>query len=175
MGFRDWGSTPEERAQPYPCDRFVADPNLVLFRAVDVAADPPVLFRWLCQLKAAPYSWDWLDNFGRRSPRTRDPANEQLALGDRIMTIFELVDFERDRQLTAVLDKTRLFSDLASTYAIRPLYDGNSRWVVKIVTRLPVWSPLRLLLPAGDAFMMAKQMRTLKALAEADQRDSRRR
>jgi hypothetical protein len=170
MGFRDWGSTAEERALAYPCDRFVENPNLVLFRAIDVAADPPVLFRWLCQLKAAPYSWDLLDNFGRRSPRMRDPANERLAVGDRIMKIFQLVDFERDRQLTAVVDKTRLFGELATTYAVRPLSDGNSRWVIKIVARVSRFSPWRTLMPAGDLFMMAKQMRTLKALAEADQR-----
>lgn len=37
-----------------PCDRHFADPEDAYFRAIDVAAPAPVLFRWLCQLRAAP-------------------------------------------------------------------------------------------------------------------------
>ena len=168
MSTIDWGSTAEERARAYACDRFVADPNMILFRAISVAAAPRVLFPWLCQLKAAPYSWDWLDNLGRQSPRTRDPANERLTVGERVMTLFRLVDFERDAQITLVLDKTRLFGELALTYAVFSDGDG-SRLVCKIVSRVARFSPMRWLAPPGDLIMMKKQLRTLKALAEADE------
>jgi hypothetical protein len=115
MSSVDWGSTAHQRAQAYPCDRLVAAPNLILFRAVGVDAPKGILFRWLCQLRAAPYSYDWLDNFGRESPRTRDPELERLTVGDRVMTLFRLADFARDQHLTLVLDKTGLFGDLALT------------------------------------------------------------
>lgn len=59
---RTWGSTEAERARQYPCDRWLVDPDDVCFRAIDVAAQPAVVFRWLCQLRAAPYSYDWIDN-----------------------------------------------------------------------------------------------------------------
>lgn len=143
---RDWGSTAEERARPYACDRHVPGGD-ALFRAVDVDAPPALRFRWLCQLRVAPYSYDWLDNLGRTSPRARDPRNEALAIGDRMMTIFRLVEIERERQLTA-------------------------RLVAKIVARVPRWSPMRWLLPAGDFVMMRKQLLTLKRLAEQEARSS---
>lgn len=65
----EWGSTEEERAQPFPCDRLTATPELTLFRAVDVAAPRATTFRWLCQLRAAPYSRQLL-NLKRLAERT---------------------------------------------------------------------------------------------------------
>src|SRR5436305_1441695 len=98
-----WGSTPAERARPFACDRWVERPDDPLFRAIDVDAPAAVVFRWICQLRVAPYSYDWIDNFGRQSPRTLLPGLDALAVGQPVMTFFELVEFERDRHLTARL------------------------------------------------------------------------
>jgi hypothetical protein len=81
-----WGSTPAERELPYPCDRYIAHPHGAYFRAVDVDAPAAIVFRWLCQLRVTPYSYDWIDNFGRRSPQTLTPGLEQLELGQTFMT-----------------------------------------------------------------------------------------
>ena len=64
-----WGTSEAERLRPYPCDEMLRDPDQVMFRAVDVEAPQGHVFRWLCQLRLAPYSYDWIDNFGRQSPR----------------------------------------------------------------------------------------------------------
>ncbi|MGD0384654.1 MAG: hypothetical protein ABSB73_00810 [Solirubrobacteraceae bacterium] len=96
----NWGSTAVERAQPFPCDRLVGSADHVLFRAVDVRAPVQLTFRWLCQLRAAPYSYDRLDNRGRRSPQTLTPGLEQLAVGQRVQSVFTLVEFEEGRSLT---------------------------------------------------------------------------
>src|SRR5213594_4371663 len=84
-------------------DRHLPVHEDALYRAVDVEAPPPILFRWLCQLRVAPYSYDWIDNFGRPSPRELLPGLDAVAVGQRVMTFFELVDFERDRHLTGRL------------------------------------------------------------------------
>ncbi len=168
---RTWGSTEEERAATYPCDRWLAEPDDQLWRAIDVAAPPAVVFRWLCQLRAAPYSYDWIDNLGRRSPRELTPGLDELAEGQRVMTIFRLVEFARDRHITVVLERgRRVFGELAVTYAVDPAPGGASRLIAKLVVKRPrgVGRVLSPLLPGGDLVMMKKQLRTLKELAERD-------
>jgi hypothetical protein len=32
----EWGSTAEERAARYPCEEFVPDPRIAVFRAIDM-------------------------------------------------------------------------------------------------------------------------------------------
>lgn len=166
---RTWGSTSAEREQVFPCDRLLPDPDDEVFRAVTIAAPPAVVFRWLCQLRIAPYSYDLLDNFGRTSPRELTPGADDLAVGQRVMSIFTLAEHERDHHLTLVLDRARgLFGELAVTYRVTPVPEG-ARLVVKLNVRRPggvmrLFAPL---LPVGDLVMMRKQLLTLKRLAEA--------
>jgi len=167
----EWGSTAEERARPFPCDGLVGSPSLTLFRAIDVEAPQAVVFRWLCQLRAAPYSYDKLDNLGRRSPQQLTPGLEQLEAGQRVATIFRLVEFEPGESLT-ILSRGPVFGEVACTYWAKRVDEERSRIVVKLV-----WSPARgglvgrlerALLPPGDLAMMRRQLLNLKGLAERD-------
>jgi len=77
---------------------------------------------------------------------------------------------EPGRSLTLCSD-TPLFGQVGITYAADPLDAGSSRLLAKIVmaTRPGVWGRLmQVALPAGDLFMMRKQLLTLKSLAERD-------
>ena len=169
---RTWGSTPEERRAAFPCDPYLPDGDAAYFRAVDVSAPAPRLFRWLCQLKVAPYSYDLLDNLGRRSPRHLVSGVEKLAPGQRVMTIFKLAEWEKDEHLTLVLDlpsATSIFGSAALSYVVVPTSDDSCRLVVKIRVRYPTrppWSFMRWVLPWGDLLMMRKQLLTLKHLSE---------
>jgi hypothetical protein len=164
-----WGSTETERAESWPCDALLEAPHLVAWRAVDVDAPTEVVYRWLCQLKVAPYSYDWIDNFGRRSPRTLTPGVDSLEVGERMVAIFRLADFEPGRSLT-LLSRGRVFGRVAMTYRVTPAGPDRARLAAKILARFPSRSPLRpllhALLPAGDLVMMRRQLLNLKALAE---------
>ena len=167
-----WGSSAEERAAAYPCDGLIDHPDGEAFRAVDVAAPAELVFRWLCQLRVAPYSYDWIDNFGRRSPRRLTDGLDRLEVGQRVMTVFRLVSFETDRSIT-ILSSTGPLGRFAVTYLVMPTTGDRSRLVVKLVYAAPlgVLGPvIRRLLPAGDLVMMRKQLLTLKARAERDAR-----
>jgi hypothetical protein len=165
----EWGSTAEERAAEWPCDRLLPGADVALFRAVDVAAPVEVAFRWLCQLRVAPYSYDWLDNRGVRSPRTLTPGLDQLEVGQRMM-IFDLVEFTPGEEIT-LRARGNFFGPLVITYRVYATSATTSRLAVKIVLRHRrdalglLW---RAVLPAGDLVMMRKQLRTLAHLAEAD-------
>ncbi|OBH71618.1 hypothetical protein A5684_20910 [Mycobacterium intracellulare] len=154
-----WGVRPGERTTPLPCDGVLPSAGVRADRAISIAAPPSIVFAWLCQLRVAPYSYDILDNLGRRSPRRRDPELTRLAVGQRFMTIFVLRSFVDDRQITL---RSR---GVAVTYAIHPGGEG-SRLHARVLFAGP-----RLLahaLALGDLLMMRKQLLTLKSLAETE-------
>jgi hypothetical protein len=155
-----WGATDAEVAAPQPCDALAGAGATHADRAVSIAAPVDVVYRWLCQLRAAPYSYDLLDNFGRRSPRTLTPGLEGLAPGQRVMTLFTVASFEPGEHLTISSGR-----HTAVTYAVGAEPAGT-RLAVRVVFALP--RPVTQLLLMGDLVMMRKQLLTLKALAERD-------
>jgi hypothetical protein len=139
-----------------------------MFRALDVDAPASVTFRWLCQMRAAPYSYDKLDNLGRRSPQHLIDGLDDLAVGQRINTVFRLTAFEPGRSLT-MRHRGPVFGTVGATYVAAPAGPGRSRIVVKLVVtypRGPLTPLLRAVLPPGDLVMMRRQLLNLKGLAE---------
>lgn len=171
-----WGATPAEIARPYPCDALEPAPAARWLRAVSVRAPADRVFRWLCQLKVAPYSYDLIDNLGRRSPRQLTDGADDLATGQQFMTIFTLVDFAPGKHLTLRLTDPwalRAFGALVITYAVHPADDGHTRLVAKLNTgRLgdgPLHGARRAALAWGDLIMMRRQLLNLRDLAERGQ------
>ncbi len=64
----NWQATDADMQRPYPIDHYTQATEAVYWRAIDIQAPVAIVFRWLCQLQVAPYSYDWLDNGGRKSP-----------------------------------------------------------------------------------------------------------
>lgn len=173
---RAWNTNEAERTAGYACDAYAAAPFRRYVRAVDVDAPRDVTFRWLCQLKVAPYSYDWLDNLGRRSPTRLTPGAERLAVGQRLM-IGPIVEFEIDRHITLVTGPraTRLFGPLAITYQVSETTgSGRTRLVACLdaTARSPLGRLRRAVLGAGDLVMMRKELLTLKAHAERQHRQA---
>jgi hypothetical protein len=162
---RTGGSTAAERQERYPCDELAPELEQELFRARTVAAPPQVVFRWLAQLRHAPYSYDLVDNLGRRSPRTLDPAAPPLAVGQRALIVFRVAAFALDDHLTV---DTRGRWSMVMTYRVRPV-PGGTRLVVKVRCGYPTALDGRLgrvLLPWGDWLMVRRQLVVLGSLAE---------
>jgi hypothetical protein len=83
-----WGTSSLERARRTPADDLVPDPVARWTRGVTSHAGPAHLRRWLTQLTVAPYSYDLLDNRGRRSPHELTPGADDPSrprVGDLVM------------------------------------------------------------------------------------------
>ncbi len=168
-----WGTESHERRLAFPCDHFIAYPDEAVYRGVSIHASPDVIFRWLCQMRIAPYSYDWIDNSGRQSPSQLTPGLDALVIGQDVMTVFELVDFAHNQHLTIRIRHdtraARVYGDVAVSYLIMPKSVRNCRLLVKIVVQYPRgaygWLA-RIFLPWGDLVMMRRQLLNFKALAE---------
>ena len=149
--FEHWGTTPAERVAHYPCQDELPG-EVLLTRGVDVSAPSDVTYRWLCQLRVAPYSYDWIDNFGKRSPDHLIPGLEALEVGQPICRVFRLRSFEPGRSIT--------FSGLgvAISYVVTP---GRLVGALSLRKRTLLTTPLAL----GDLVMMRRQLLNLARLA----------
>jgi len=171
-----WNATPAERAATYPCDAYLDAPWRGLVRAIDIDAPAPVVFRWLCQLKVAPYSYDLLDNAGRRSPRDLTPGADDLEVGQPFL-VFTITEYEPDRHISGTGREpfTRLYGPLAVICTIVRRDERACRLVVKLDVGIEGWwqRSRAAALAVGDVVMMRKQLLNLKPLAEAPRRRGR--
>ncbi len=175
--FAAWGADAIERHAPSPADLAAPDADEHWVRAIDVAAPPALLWRWICQLRSAPYSYDWIDNLGKRSPQQLTPGLDQPAVGQPVLRIFRIVSFAPGEHLTVVLSPTsRRPTPYAMAYVVTPKGPSASRVVVHIRAGAPRGLPkparrvLLALLAPVDLIMTRRQLRNLKALAERDAR-----
>jgi hypothetical protein len=159
-----WGVTEDEVARPFPCDEEMPAPTLAAWRGVTVDSSPSELWPWVTQVRLGPYSYDWIDNLGRRSPRTLvgladpvagDPFTRAAGVG-----IGRVVSVEAPRQLTGRIASTVI------SYVLEPQAGGaHTRLLMKLVAELP--RPFGPLLSVGDLVMARRQLLNWKRLAEA--------
>lgn len=168
-----WGTKPHERLLNFPCDHFIQRFDDTYYRGITIRARPEIIFRWLCQMRIAPYSYDWIDNSGRKSPQAWVPETDKLAIDQEVMKIFKLVHFERNNSLTVCINEStswyRIFGDVAISYIIVPVTDRRCRLLVKFVCQYPkgpLGTLMRFLLPWGDLIMMRRQLLNFKRLSE---------
>ncbi len=170
---RTWGTEPDERLMEFPCDRFMERFDDIYYRGVTIQSQPEVIYQWLCQLRVAPYSYDLLDNFGRKSPQNLIPGLDELAVGQRIAVIGVIVDFEKNRHITMMIKQKsiggRIFGEVAGSYLIIQKSSHECRLLVKIIMKFPRgpygWT-MRAFLPWGDLIMTRRQLLNFKRLAE---------
>ena len=156
--------SPADDLIPVDCDRWV--------RCITINAPHQTVYRWLCQLTVAPYSFDAIDFPGRRSPRTLTPGAEHLTLGQHFL-IFAITSFVPGSYIAGLSrpEFDRAYGRIAVSYSVKPLDSHTTRLRANAcVQHHDVGIGIRhLVLAAGDKIMAGRQLRTLKARAEAAQ------
>ena len=160
-----WGVSDAEVARHYPCDDLVPAPLLQVWRGVSVHAKAADVWPWVAQIRLAPYSYDWIDNLGHRSPQElRDLAGP--APGQHFTT----AGGRRAGRILSVEPGVQLTGEIMGavmSYVLVPVdsaTDGPTRLLVKIVGAHGRW--IAPLLSVGDLVMARRQLLNLKRLAE---------
>jgi hypothetical protein len=157
-----WGVSDGETLRSYPCDGFVASPTLQAWRGVRVEAPPEAVWPWVAQVRLAPYSYDWIDNRGRRSPRDLVGLSEPQ-VGERFTMaggreLGRIVSVDPGVQLTATILGAFM------SYVLVPENDRTTRLLLKVVMQTARWKAPALSL--GDLIMARRQLLNLKQLSE---------
>ena len=88
--FTSWGAEPEEIDASLPGDELMADPTMIVTRAITIDAPPEAVWPWLVQMgqgRGGFYSYDWLENlFGLdiHNADRLEPEWQALAVGDQL-------------------------------------------------------------------------------------------
>ena len=157
-----WGVSDSEVARSYPCDEFVVPPAWQAWRGVGVAAPAAAVWPWVGQVRLAPYSYDWIDNRGRRSPRELVGLAEPrvgesfTSVGGRALG--RIVSVETGKQLTGTIMGAFM------SYVLVPEERDSTRLLLKVVMRTTRVKALGL--SVGDLVMARRQLLNLKRLAE---------
>jgi hypothetical protein len=160
-----WGVSEIDTLRSYPCDDFVAAPTMRAWRGVGVEAPAEAVWPWVAQVRLAPYSYDWIDNCGRRSPQHLVGPTEPR-VGDRFTTaggreVGRIVSVDPGRQITGTIMGAFM------SYVLVSHEHDVTRLLLKIVTRTSRWTAPGLCL--GDLIMARRQLLNLKQLAERHQ------
>ena len=87
MIFQFWGATPEEIHSSVVGDDLCSDATLVATRSITISTPPQDVFPWIRQMgfgRAGWYSYDWLDNLGRKSATTIHDEWQTVEAGDKV-------------------------------------------------------------------------------------------
>jgi hypothetical protein len=157
-----WGVSDNETLRSYPCDDFVNSPALQAWRGVRVQAPAEALWPWVGQVRLAPYSYDWIDNLGRRSPRELCGLPEPR-VGERFTTAGgraagRIVSVDRGKHLTGTIMGAFM------SYVLVPEDHQTTRLLLKVVMQTTRWKAPALSL--GDLIMARRQLLNLKQLTE---------
>jgi hypothetical protein len=189
-----WGATDEELRRAFPGAELVPGGARSATMAVTIDAPPSRVWPWLVQMgvdRGGWYSWDRLDNFGRRSAERIHPEWQKIAAGDRMTAKpdgsewWEVAALEPERLLCLRMSldlrgrpfdpagpRPRWFTDSTWGFQLAELPGDRTRLVVSGYWSLrPRWlQPVMSLvvLEPSHWIMQTRQFANLKRRAERD-------
>lgn len=172
MIFEHWGATSEEISGSVVGDDLCSDARLVATRSITIAAPPETVFPWIRQMgfrRAGWYSYDFIDNLGRKSATRVHDEWQDIVSGSQVpagLMSFTAAVVEPPRAFVLQVGSShkplrRLCFTLA--YELRDDPAGT-RLVTRMRSRVRVPGGRvieRLLLGPGDGIMLRKQLLTL--------------
>jgi hypothetical protein len=171
-----WGATDDEVARTLPGDEIVVPHVGSVTRAITIAAPPEKVWPWLVQIglgRAGWYSYDWIDNDGRRSADRIIPEFQDLQVGQLITMLPgygpRVRSFDPGRYLLAGDAEEGVWC-----LALAPVEGGTrliSRW--RLNRKLTPANAFFMLLSDPGAFIMERKMlKGIKARVERAPRNS---
>jgi hypothetical protein len=173
MIFQYWGATAEEISSSMVGDDLCSDATVVATRSITIGAAPQEVFPWIRQMgfgRGGWYSYDWLDNLGRKSASTIHDEWQSVEAGDKVPSgpisfIAAIVDAPRHFVLEIQsLGKKSPKLHFTLAYELRDDPQGT-RLVTRMRSRinLPLGSLFeKLILGPGDGIMLRRQLLNIK-------------
>ena len=178
-----WGATRDEASRPMAGDDLCPHPQLNATRAVTIAARPEEVWPWLVQWgwnRAGFYSYDLLDNLGRRSARQVLPQFQHLQVGDWVPMGGKTTPYTAYRVIRLEPGELMLWEKGGGTWLwlLTPDGAGHTRLITRLRSRY-AWTkptiPVELILmEVGDPFMLRKCLLGIRQRAEQLAADRRR-
>ena len=171
-----WGATPEELARTMPGDEIVHRPIFNATRGVTVNARPEDIWPWIVQIgfwRAGWYTYDLLDNAGRRSADHLVPEFQHTEVGDLVPlgpgknSGLRVKEFVPNRSMVWWSKK-----DDRTTWVWRldPMPNGKTRLLTRVRAPIFLAEPLSILwlvmFELADFPMMRKCLLGIKRRAE---------
>jgi hypothetical protein len=174
MIFQHWGATQDEITSSVVGDDLCANATVVATRCITIPAPPQDVFPWIRQMgfgRAGWYSYDWLDNLGRKSASRVHEEWQDVNTGDSVPagpTTFQaaIVQSPQHFVLEVKTGKKMIpWLHFTLAYELRAVHEGT-----RLVTRMrshinfPGGSLIeRFILGPGDGIMLRRQLLTLKS------------
>lgn len=153
-------------------DHICGEPQLIATRAITIASPPAQVFPWIRQMgfgRAGWYSYDIIDNLGRRSATVIHPEWQHVHSGDVVPG--GLIDFHADAVnaphtfVMSLHGSGRIAKRICFTLAYElHNHPTGTRLVTRVRARidLPLGKQLaRYILGPGDGIMLRKQLRNI--------------
>jgi len=169
-----WGATDAEIKRSMPGDEIVGKPSFNATRAVTIHAPAQNIYPWIVQMgvtRAGWYSYDLLDNLGRRSAESILPEHQNIQVGDLIPLSPDgkqgmRVKYFRKNKWMLWWDEK---GDTSWVWEIHPEGEGSARLITRVRVKYRFFSPailFNLLIEFFDILMMRKSMLGIKKRAE---------
>jgi hypothetical protein len=169
-----WGATDAEVKRAMPGDEIVSKPSFNATRAVTIHAPAQNIYPWIVQMgvtRAGWYSYDLLDNLGRRSAESLLPEHQNIQIGDLIPISPDgkqgmWVKYFRKNKWMLWWDKK---GDTTWIWEIHPEGENQFRLITRIRVKYRLFSSavlFNLLTEFFDILMMRKSMLGIKRRAE---------